>query len=143
MTPRSKEEVSKEIEALKGLRDKIVPRSFFGDDNLARLESTISALENDLTEDQAYGRYDEQVVFSALDAIRWKNGEAIDGGRPSEGWPLKEKAKPTAEPEKIAKWTGSAFSELDTGQPKKKAPPKKKIAAKQPIAKRKPKPAHK
>jgi hypothetical protein len=94
---KTQAEVDAEIVALEALKDKIVPRSAFVDNNGARLLAVINTLRADLTEDQIYSRYefDMMLLDSALDARRWRRGEEDKGTeRPSEGWPLLKDAKP-------------------------------------------------
>lgn len=91
---KTKEEVKKEIEALKAVRPKIVPRSIFGDDNLAMLDAQVNVLEDDMDDDDIYDRYDhadvsEHVLEGAIDARRWINGES-ECDSLAEDMPLKE-----------------------------------------------------
>lgn len=87
MKPPTVKQVKSEIAALKELRDKIPPRTAFGDDNLARIDAEIDVLENDLSindVDQKYGD-DDAVYESATYALQWIDGEAEDGSM-SDNW---------------------------------------------------------
>jgi len=90
---KTKEQITKEIEALKTVRPNVRPRSLFGDDNLAALDAQISVLENDWGNNDIYDEYDraglsEEILSSALYARQWIEGKNDDDL--AEGWPLKE-----------------------------------------------------
>ena len=94
MTTKTQEEIKKEIEALKTVRPKVKPYSFFGDDNLAQLDAQIEVLEQDLDSDDISDRYDhagisEEIVSAAFDARNWRDGES-DVDSLAADWPLKE-----------------------------------------------------
>jgi len=90
---KTKEQITKEIEALKAVRPNVRPRSMFGDDNLGSIDAEIDVLENDMDNDDIYDKYDrtqysEYILSSALYARQWINDEEDDDL--AEGWPLKE-----------------------------------------------------
>lgn len=90
---KTKEQITKEIEALKTVRPNVRPRSAFGDDNLAQLDAQITVLENNWDNNEIYDEYDhaglsEEILSSALYARQWIDGENDDDL--AEGWPLKK-----------------------------------------------------
>ena len=95
---KTKEQITKEIEALKTVRPNVRPTSMFGDDNLGSVDAQIEVLESDYDNNQIYDRYDhanssEYILDAALAARQWIDDEE-DGD--CEGlaceWPLKEKS---------------------------------------------------
>lgn len=95
---KTKEQIKKEIEALKTVRPNVRPRSMFGDDNLAALDAQIAVLLDNMNDDDIYDVYDrtsssEYILESAIAARQWVNDEEdSDSGGLAEGWPLKEKS---------------------------------------------------
>lgn len=89
---KTKEEIDKQITALKEIRPKVRPHSAFGDDNLAALDAQVDVLENSLDSADIYERYDhsgmdEEILTTALYALDWLNGDAnVDDL--AEDWPL-------------------------------------------------------
>ena len=92
---KTQDEIEKQITALKEVRPKVRPYSYFGDDNLAALDAQIKVLEEDLDDDEIYdewpGEESEINIRGAADKARnW-----IDGGSESDDlatdWPLVEK----------------------------------------------------
>ena len=96
---KSKEQITKEIEALKTVRPNVRPTSMFGDDNLAQLDAQIQVLEEDMDEDDIWDEWpeeerDQHVRESAHHAVDWVNDEEDpDDKGLAEGWPLKEKSE--------------------------------------------------
>ncbi|KKN26364.1 hypothetical protein LCGC14_0875490 [marine sediment metagenome] len=94
---KTKEQITKEIEALKTIRPNVRPTTFFGDNNLAALDAQIQVLEEYMDEDEIWDEWpeeerDEYVRSSALHAFDWTNDdEDPDDGSLAEDWPLKEK----------------------------------------------------
>ena len=93
---KTKEQITKEIEALKTVRPKVRPTSMFGDDNLGGVDAQISVLEQDFDDDEIYDVYDrtsssEYILDAALVARQWMDGEEDPDceGLACE-WPLKE-----------------------------------------------------
>ena len=82
----SQAEIDAEIAALYDLKDRIPPRTMFGDDNLASIDAQIQVLEADLDEDEIYDWWEdeEHTLDSALAAYRWMNEGEEEA--PSEGW---------------------------------------------------------
>lgn len=85
-----------EVENLKSLKDRIRPKTAFGDDNVAGVEAQITVLEELMDEADVWensdnedeggdGDWDSSVVDHALEAVRWLEGESEDGA-PSVGW---------------------------------------------------------
>ena len=96
MIMKTKEQVTKEIEALKTVRPNVRPRSIFGDDNLGSVDAQIEVLLHGLDDDDIYDRYDrtsspEYILDAALAARGWMDDEEDDDceGLACE-WPLKE-----------------------------------------------------
>jgi len=94
---KTKEQITKEIEALKTVRPNVRPTSMFGDDNLGSVDAQIMVLENDWDDNEIYDRYDhcnssEYILDAALAARGWIDDEGDDDceGLACE-WPLKEK----------------------------------------------------
>lgn len=93
---KSKEQITKEIEALKTVRPNVRPTSMFGDDNLAALDAQIEVLVTGMDDDDIYERYDhcdsqESILELALVARRWIDDEDDpDCESLACGWPLKE-----------------------------------------------------
>ena len=93
---KTKDQIKKEIEALKTVRPNVRPRSAFGDDNLAQLDAQVAVLENDWDNNDIYDEYDraglsEEILSSALCARQWMDDEEDPDceGLACE-WPLKE-----------------------------------------------------
>ncbi len=94
---KTKEQITKEIEALKTIRPNVRPTSIFWDDNLDSVDAQIDVLEDDMDDDEIYNRFDrtsssEYILESALAARQWIDDEK-DGDCEGLacGWPLKEK----------------------------------------------------
>jgi len=86
---KTKEEIKKQIEALKAVRPKIVPKSAFGDDNLARLDAQVAVLEGLMDDDDIWDRWDDEDIISiSLDARQWLDGNSKIEDL-AEDWPLK------------------------------------------------------
>ena len=93
---KTKEQIQKEIEALKAVQPNVRPCSMFGDDNLGSVDAQIEVLLHDLDDDDIYDRYDrtsssEYILDAALQARQWIDDEEDDDceGLACE-WPLKE-----------------------------------------------------
>ena len=94
MIMKTKEQVTKEIEALKTVRPNVRPRSMFGDDNLGSVDAQITVLDEYLDEDDIAERFDhagssEYVLESALAARQWIDDESESDSLAMD-WPLKE-----------------------------------------------------
>ena len=93
---KTKEQITKEIEALKTVQPNVRPTSMFGDDNLGAIGAQIIVLEKNMDEDDIYDRYDrtsssEYILDAAIAARQWINDEEDPDceGLACE-WPLKE-----------------------------------------------------
>ena len=93
---KTKEQIQKEIEALKAVRPNVCPTSVFGDDNLGSVDAQIDVLEGDMYDDDIYDTYDrisssEYILEAAICARQWMDDEEDDDceGLACE-WPLKE-----------------------------------------------------
>ena len=96
---KTKEQITKEIEALKTVRPNVRLRSIFRDDNLSGVDAQIVVLEADFDNGMIYDRYDhadssEDILESALAARQWIDDEEDPDckGLACE-WPLKEKSE--------------------------------------------------
>jgi hypothetical protein len=85
---KTNKEIDEQIKKLKAVRPKIVPRSAFGDDNLAKLDAQVAVLEGFMDEDEICDTYENEVLQSALDAYEWKFGRS-EINNLAEDWPLK------------------------------------------------------
>ena len=94
MTRKTQDEIKAEIAKLKEVRPllaKMRPVSTFGDNNLAALDAQVVVLEQDLSEEGIYDKWngiDEYYVCEeALFAREWIDGTTFVGdGDPAEGW---------------------------------------------------------
>jgi len=90
---KTKKEIEKQIKALKDVRPKIVPRSAFGDDNLAQIDAQIAVLKENMDIDDIYSKYDhsgvsEETLDAAQTAREWRDGDS-DIEDLAADWPLK------------------------------------------------------
>lgn len=96
----SKKVIDAEIKKLVKLRPQIVPRSMFGEDNIAKIDVCLKVLRNNLAEDQICDEWNpdeapevetknQYLQSIAMDTRRWMDGEE-EIEAPSEGWPLKK-----------------------------------------------------
>ena len=94
---KTKEQITKEIEALKTVRPNVRPTSMFGDDNLGSIDAQIVVLENDMDGEDIYEMYDrtsssEYILDAAIVAREWiDDKEDPDCEGLACEWPLKEK----------------------------------------------------
>lgn len=93
---KTKEQITREIEALKTVRPNVRPTSMFGDDNLSSIDAQIEVLENNWNDDDIYDNFDrcavqEYILEAALVARQWIDDEEDPDceGLACE-WPLKE-----------------------------------------------------
>jgi hypothetical protein len=91
---RTPEEINKEIKKLVALQAVVVPRNVFGESNIHKLQAAIDALNDRMSEDQAYDleaseEWGEAERENAVDAIQWMDGESNDPVSEA-GWPLKK-----------------------------------------------------
>jgi len=92
MNSKTPEEIAAQIQRLRELRPNIVPRTYFGDDNLGALDIEIECLEEGWDEDYIEENLEDQNLnMHALIALRWKLGEQEeeDSANLDDGWPLK------------------------------------------------------
>lgn len=93
---KTQEGIKKEIEALKAVRPKVRPTTYFGDDNLAAIDAQINVLENYLDGDEIDTEYgDDNNISNELEAARrardWMDNINPDEDESlAEDWPLKE-----------------------------------------------------
>lgn len=91
---KTEEEIQKTIKGMKAIRNKIVPHSMFGDDNLASFDIVLNVLENQMDSNDIKDQYDcagvlEKDLMIAYNASDWLTGEDDDFD-PVENWPLKK-----------------------------------------------------
>jgi len=83
------EQIQAEIEQLTAMCPKVRHYSAFGDDNRAAISAQIAVLEKLLDNDAIFDRYeqgsDEAILYAALDARQWLDGDFEDDTL-SEGW---------------------------------------------------------
>ena len=94
---KTKEQITKEIEALKTVRPNVRPTSMFGDDNLGSIDAQIMVLKDNMDNDDINDKFDrigssEYILEAALLACDWLDDNEDDDceGLACE-WPLKEK----------------------------------------------------
>lgn len=92
---KTKEQIQKEIEALKTVRPNVRLTSMFGDDNLGSVDAQIIVLDEYLDEDDIAERFDhagssEYILEAAICARQWMDDEEDDDceGLACE-WPLR------------------------------------------------------
>lgn len=92
MAEKTQKEIDEQVEKLKAIRPKVKPYSFFGDDNLDKLDAQVKVLEEDMDGDEVWDEWPEEesdmnTRMSADDAINWRDGESeIDDL--AKDWPL-------------------------------------------------------
>jgi len=88
---KTQKEINTQIAALKEVRPKIKPYSFFGDDNLAKLDAQVRVLEEDLDEDDIWEEWPEDEEFdirtAADNTVAWRNGDS-DVENLADDWPV-------------------------------------------------------
>lgn len=95
---KTKEQITKEIEALKTVRPNVRPTSMFGDDNLGSVDAQIAVLEDYMDDDDIHDEYDrtsssEYILEAALAARQWiDDQEDPDCEGLACEWPLKREA---------------------------------------------------
>lgn len=96
MTKPTEKQIADEIKALRELRDKIPPRTSFGDSNLDRIDAEIDVLSTNMSskmielkygDDETAEEYSGQsgAYESADYARQWLDGDALDGSM-SDNW---------------------------------------------------------
>jgi len=93
MKKPSKKQIDAEIKKLKNVKPRVPHANYFGDDNYEKIDAQITVLQEGLTENDVYDRFDDpeepdktcDLVSNARDAAMWLIGEAEDGA-PSKGW---------------------------------------------------------
>lgn len=89
----TEKQIESEIKKLETLKPLMPHFSVFGDDNYEKIDAQITVLEEGLTEDDVYDRFEDQdnpdktydLVSNARDAALWLIGES-EYGSPSKGW---------------------------------------------------------
>lgn len=89
---KTQEEIDEQIAALKEIRPKVKPYSFFGDDNLAKLDAQIKVLEEDMDPDEVWDEWPEEekdmeIRMAADETVAWRDGES-DVDNLADDWPL-------------------------------------------------------
>lgn len=92
MEIKTQEEIDEQIAALKEIRPKVKPYSFFGDDNLAKLDAQIKVLEEDMDSDEVWDEWPEEekdveIRMAADEAVVWRDSE-LDVDNLADDWPL-------------------------------------------------------
>jgi hypothetical protein len=81
-------QVTEEIKTLKAMKPTVLRASVFGDDHHKAIDAQVAVLEEKLSEDDVYERYQDRadnVRDAASQAAQWMEGESEDG-KPSKGW---------------------------------------------------------
>ena len=88
---KTQKEIDAQIAALNEVRPRVKPYSFFGDDNLAKLDAQVRVLEEDLDEDDVGEEWPEDdemdIRTAADDAVTWRDGES-DIENLADDWPI-------------------------------------------------------
>jgi len=92
--PKTQAEIDEQIVALKAIRPKVRPYTYFGDSNLDKLDAQIKVLEEDMDSDDVYNEWPEdeadmEVRMSAEEAINWREGYGENDDL-TEDWPLRD-----------------------------------------------------
>ncbi|KKM91714.1 hypothetical protein LCGC14_1225870 [marine sediment metagenome] len=96
---KTQEQIDEQIRLLKEARDKIVPTSMFGTDNIELLDAQVRVLEKDMDEDDIYDRWDRDeedmdVRSSAGEALKWMDDdEECMNENLVDGFPMQEQYK--------------------------------------------------
>lgn len=92
---KNNDEITSELQALRGLKDKVRQTNAFGDDNRAAIDVQCSVMEERMNMDQVYDAwgdessedFDQYLLDAAITASDWMHGElSEDDGKPSENW---------------------------------------------------------
>lgn len=89
----SQKQIESEIKKLETIKPKIPRTNFFGDNNHDKIDAQIEVLQEELSEDEVYDRFEDEenpdrtmeIVSNARQAALWLIGESDDGA-PSNGW---------------------------------------------------------
>ncbi len=81
MNMKTRDQVDGQVKLLKEARDKIVPVSIFGTDNLELLDAQVRVLEKGMDNDDVWNHWDRDeedmdVRSSAEEAVAWLEGES-------------------------------------------------------------------
>lgn len=77
-------QIKEQIAELEEIKPHIIPKSFWGDDNVAQIDAAIWVLknQNSITEDSIYDRFPDEVgeheLNGALHAYQWLNDQDPD-----------------------------------------------------------------
>ena len=105
-TPRTEEEVQREIALLEEYMPRVPRNDFFGGNNWEKIETDIRVLKGELDEDEINDIEDPDLNSSAYNTLQWLEGWEVDYP-PAESWAglagvEKEKPKPNKPPKKVA-----------------------------------------
>lgn len=94
MASKTQKEIDEQVKKLKAIRPKVKPYSYFGDDNLAKLDAQVKVLEEDMDSDEVWDEWprdeaDMEIRMSADEAVSWRDGES-DITDLAEDWPLEK-----------------------------------------------------
>ena len=87
MTAPTSEAVKAEIEALKQIKPKVRPESFFGDNHHDAIDAQVKVLTEDMSEEDAESEFEyepDNVRNAAMEAYDWLEGSLPEA--PSAGW---------------------------------------------------------
>jgi hypothetical protein len=105
-SPRTPHEIAAEVAALRAMKPYVRQHGMFGNDNHACIDAQVEVLEQRLTEDQIWDRYnrgpdgddedaddDQSLLDCACAARNWMVG--VDSEAPSEGWKVLDNRRTT------------------------------------------------
>ena len=98
---KTQEQIDEQIKLLKEARDKIVPSSVFGTNNIELLDAQVRVLERNMDRDDIWDHWDRDeentdVRSSAEEAIIWRDeneGEKIYSDNLADGFPMQKEFK--------------------------------------------------
>ncbi|KKN05761.1 hypothetical protein LCGC14_1084140 [marine sediment metagenome] len=78
---KTQKQINAQIRLLNEARDKIVPMSMFGTDNVEGLDAMVKVLEQDMDSSDVWDRWDRDeedldVRSNAEEAVDWRDGES-------------------------------------------------------------------
>lgn len=88
MKKPTEKQIGMEIAKLRAMKPSVRRYTTFGDDNWAKIDAQIQALEEGMTDEDTYDEWPDNsqgdVRYNAQDAIFWANGKEKEA--PSKGW---------------------------------------------------------
>jgi hypothetical protein len=97
-TPRTEEEIQREIALLEEYMPRVPRNDFFGGNNWDKIEMEIRVLKGELDEEEINAIEDMDVSSDAYNALQWMEGYEVDCP-PAASWESLAGVKKPAEPE--------------------------------------------